>query len=67
MSLLCVSGGCGFNQGIGALPDGADEEAVMEWFSDEVGNDAANTNATKGTSAEQVCGKELRDAAVKYA
>lgn len=61
---LCVSGGYGWNQnqGIGALPDGASEEAVMEWFTDEVANVEFNTNA-RGTAAEQVRGKELCGAA----
>jgi len=62
MVWLCVSGGYGWNQGIGALSDGASEEAVLEWFTDEVANAEFNINA-RGTAAEQVRGKELRGAA----
>ena len=37
-----------------ALPDGASEEAVMEWFTDEVANGEANNDAGGGTSEEKV-------------
>ncbi|CAN0387169.1 unnamed protein product, partial [Ectocarpus sp. 12 AP-2014] len=46
-------GGRGWNLGIGALPDGTSEEAVMEWFTEEVANREASTTASRGTPEEQ--------------
>ncbi|CAN0494133.1 unnamed protein product, partial [Ectocarpus sp. 8 AP-2014] len=46
-------GGRGWNLGIGAFPDGTSEEAVMEWFTEEVANREANTTASRGTPEEQ--------------
>ncbi|CAN0014211.1 unnamed protein product, partial [Ectocarpus fasciculatus] len=46
-------GGRGWNVSIGALPDGASEEAVMEWFTEEVANREANNTSSRGTPEEQ--------------
>ncbi|CAB1104224.1 unnamed protein product [Ectocarpus sp. CCAP 1310/34] len=52
-------GGRGWNLGIGTMPDGTSEEALMEWFTEEVANHEANTTASRGTPAEQVGRKEI--------
>ncbi|CAM9872495.1 unnamed protein product, partial [Ectocarpus sp. 4 AP-2014] len=50
-------GGRGWNLGIGALPDGTSEEAVMEWFTEEVANREANTAADE--TLEEQAGRRL--------
>ncbi|CAN0512891.1 unnamed protein product, partial [Ectocarpus sp. 12 AP-2014] len=46
-------GGRGWNPGNGSLPDGTSEEAVMEWFTEEMANREANNTASKRTPEEQ--------------
>ncbi|CAM9189907.1 unnamed protein product [Ectocarpus fasciculatus] len=46
-------GGRGWNLGIGALPDGTSEEAVMEWFTDELADREASNTASRGTPEEE--------------
>lgn len=56
---MCPSGGYGWNQGTGALLDGASEEDVMQWFSGEMANDEGNSEARKGSPEEQVRRKKI--------
>lgn len=50
-----VSGGFESSEGYGTLPDGASEEAVMEWFIENVVNCVSSKcGTTSGTHEEQV-------------
>ncbi|CAM9634329.1 unnamed protein product, partial [Ectocarpus fasciculatus] len=51
-------GGRGWNVSIGALPDGASEEAAMEWFTEEVANREANNTSSRGTPEEQAARRQ---------
>ncbi|CAN0086953.1 unnamed protein product, partial [Ectocarpus fasciculatus] len=43
-----IEGGCGWSQDIGASPDAATEEAVMDWFVEEVAEyEPSNSDARK--------------------
>ncbi|CBJ31627.1 Leucine Rich Repeat Protein [Ectocarpus siliculosus] len=54
-----VEGGCGWSQDIGASPDSATEEAVMDWFVEEVADyEPNNLDARKTTPAVQA-GRKL--------
>ncbi|CAM9187206.1 unnamed protein product, partial [Ectocarpus sp. 8 AP-2014] len=54
-----VEGGCGWSQDIGASPDSATEEAIMDWFVEEVADyEPNNLDARKTTPAVQA-GRKL--------
>lgn len=52
---FCVSGECGCSQDMDASPDAESEEAIMDWFIEEVADyEADDCDARKATPAEQV-------------
>ncbi|CAN0367475.1 unnamed protein product [Ectocarpus sp. 6 AP-2014] len=54
-----VGGGCGWSQGIGASPDSATEEAVMDWFVEEVADYEPNNLDARKTTAAVQAGRKL--------
>ncbi|CAN0115008.1 unnamed protein product, partial [Ectocarpus sp. 6 AP-2014] len=54
-----VEGVCGWNQDIGASPDSATEEAVMDWFVEEVAEYEPNNLDARKTTAAVQAGRRL--------
>ncbi|CAM9352312.1 unnamed protein product [Ectocarpus sp. 12 AP-2014] len=54
-----VEGGCGWSQDIGASPDFATEEAVMDWFVEEVADYEPNNFDARKTTPVVQAGRKL--------
>ncbi|CBJ31628.1 Putative Leucine Rich Repeat Protein [Ectocarpus siliculosus] len=54
-----VEGECGWSQDIGASPDSATEEAVMDWFVEEVADYEPNKLDARKTTAAVQAGRKL--------
>ncbi|CAM9595088.1 unnamed protein product [Ectocarpus sp. 12 AP-2014] len=55
----CVEGGRGWSQDIGASPDAATEEAVMDWFVEEVADYEPNKLDARNTTPAVQAGRKL--------